>query len=93
MKVDFEEFEKQRKESIIKSGEYCKAEILIGTNDETPIIDVEINKVSAYEIALLLVALKKTCESLEMKFPEIKNIIKDLKFNSYEIKNNNNENI
>ena len=42
MKINYEEYEKQRKEMILKEGKYCKAEVLLAKDDNMPIVNVEL---------------------------------------------------
>lgn len=38
MKTDFNEYKKQRIENILKKGEYCGVNILIGRNEDSTIM-------------------------------------------------------
>lgn len=67
MEIDFSELQKQRKEEIIKSGNYCKAEIVIGKNDNMPIAQIEVEKISSKEVALLMGTMKEMIVALAKK--------------------------
>lgn len=69
MNLDFKEFEKQRTESIIKSGEYCGMDILIGKGEKEPIAHLNISKVSPFEVAMLITSLKTCIVSIAKRYP------------------------
>ena len=79
MKINIEELQKQRKEAILKSGKYCKAEIVIGKNDHSPIMCVDAKHVGAKEIALLMLSLRETIVDLAKKKPFAYYIMQNLK--------------
>ena len=84
MKTDYKEYEKQRIEEILKKGEYCGVNILIGRNEDNTIADVKINKVTLYEIAILISTLQTCIVSLTKKYPLAVEIAKTLKYTSSE---------
>lgn len=85
MEIDFEELNKQRKESILKKGKYCGVEILIGRGDMQPIADILINGVSDFEIAILMKSLETIIESLKAKYPIAYNATKFLGADTKEV--------
>lgn len=79
MKINIEELQKQRKEAILKSGKYCKAEIVIGKNDPSPIMCVDVKHVGTKEMALLMLSLRETIVELAKKEPFAYYIMQNLK--------------
>lgn len=69
MKIDILECEKQRRESILKSGKYARMEIIVPVAEEAPVIKVEVQGVSSKEIALLLATVKPTVAAIIEKDP------------------------
>ena len=82
MEIDFNELQKQRKEEILKSGKYCKAEIIIGKCDNMPIAHIEVEKVSSKEVALLMGTMKEMIVSLAKKDPAAYYIFQNMKFDN-----------
>lgn len=93
MEVDYKEYEKQRIENILKKGEYCGVNILIGRNEDSTIADVEINKVTPYEIGILISVLQTCIVSLAKKYPPAVEIAKTLKYEASEFYINNKEDL
>ena len=88
MKTDYNEYNKQRIEEILKKGEYCGVNILIGMNENNAIADVKINKVTLYEIAILISTLQTCIVSLTKKYPLAAEAAKNLKYKSSEFYTN-----
>lgn len=82
MEIDFSELQKQRKEEIIKSGNYCKAEIVIGKNDNMPIAQIEVEKISSKEVALLMGTMKEMIVALAKKDPFEFRIFQNMQFDN-----------
>lgn len=80
MEIDFNELQKQRKEEIIKSGNYCKAEIVIGKNENMPIAQIEVEKISSKEVALLMGTMKEMIVALAKKDPAAYYIFQNMQF-------------
>ena len=38
MQINIPEYEKQKRESILNSGQYAKMEVIIGKNDNLPVV-------------------------------------------------------
>lgn len=85
MEINFEELKKQKKESILKEGKYCGAEILIGRGDMQPISEIVIKGVSDFEIAILIKSLEILVESLKKKYPRAYNATKFLGADTEEV--------
>ena len=92
MEVDYKEYEKQRIENILKKGEYCGVNILIGRNEDSTIADIKINNVTPYEIGILISTLQTCIVSLAKKCPTAVEIAKTLKYEASEVDINNKEN-
>lgn len=76
--IDIPEMEKQRYESIKKSGEYMELNVLIGaeSNDlggglvsKAPVITTHINNCGPQEIGCMYMTLREIIKSMEKKYP------------------------
>lgn len=91
MKTDYNEYNKQRIEEILKKGEYCGVNILVGRNEDATIADVKIHKVTPYEIGVLISVLQTCIVSLAKKCPPAVEIAKTLKCEANEFYINDKE--
>lgn len=82
MYVDFEELSKQKKEQILKSGQYCSMEVIIGKNDRSPIMNICVEQVGSKEIALLMLTMKDAIVQLAKKDPLAYHIFQNSKIES-----------
>lgn len=87
MQINFKEYEKQKKDNIIKNGEYCAVDILIGKGDTTPAANIYIQKVTPIEVAALIVTLEYTAKSIAKRNPEAYELSKKLISSAIEIEN------
>ena len=62
IKIDYEEYEKQRRELILQEGKYCRAEILLARDDYMPLINLELKAVKSDDVAKLCLSLEKLLE-------------------------------
>lgn len=69
MQVNIPEYEKQKRESILSSGQYAKMEVIIGKNDNLPVVILEARKVTSKEMAYLITSLKQTMEVIIKQDP------------------------
>lgn len=69
MQVDYKELNKQRKEQILKDGKYCSAEIIIGSKEENPIMEIKLKNVGSKEVAILMLTMKEAIVALVKKDP------------------------
>lgn len=69
MSMNLREFEKQRRESILKKGGYAKLEIIIPENlAEEPYSNMQTNNVSRITVAKLLLSIEGTLEQLKKDY-------------------------
>ena len=72
---DMAEYERQRKELILKEGNYARIEIIVPKIEKEnkegtqPVISTELAKVGVQEVAMLLLALENTFNTMKKKFP------------------------
>jgi len=100
---DMAEYERQRKELILKEGNYAKIEIIVpkienqNKQGTQPVISTELAKVGMQEVSMLLLALENTFETMKKKFPmeymmaKVMYGVKDLGSAEYERKDNKEE--
>ncbi len=70
MKVNIQEYENQRKEKMIQSNHYIKAEIVISKDDFCePYTRIELKNVSSKEVAALILVLERIAEQIKRKDP------------------------
>lgn len=69
MKINYEEYEKQRREMILKEGKYCKAEVLLAKDDNMPIVNIELKGVKFYDVAKLCVSLEELLNHMKKNYP------------------------
>lgn len=69
IKIDYEEYEKQRREMILKEGKYCRAEVLLAKDDNMPIVNVELKAVKSHDVAKLCLSLEKLLEYMKKTYP------------------------
>ena len=68
--INVEEYEKQRRESILKNGEYARIELILAHEQNVPFCSTELYKVSSMDVAKFLSALQATLEQLKEEFPQ-----------------------
>ncbi len=87
IKIDFLEYDKQRKEEMLKQN-HIELNIIINQND-MPYVQIRNNKISDWEIAKLLVSMElakedlcNRCPSAVLKASLIKSKIETFKWNA-----------
>ena len=76
--LDIEDLERQRYDSIKRSGKYLELNILIGTEDDefdatigrVPVIATKARHISSEEIACMYITLKALVRKFEQEYPE-----------------------
>lgn len=91
MKIDIEECEKQRRESILKSGKYARMEIIVPIKGERPVVNIEAQEASSKEIALLLAIIKPSVAAIIEKDPIAGLIAANIKLKGMLYKGDNKE--
>lgn len=81
-RIDYDELTKQRKEELIASNEFVSVEILIGCEDNEPIVEFKARNVSDLEMAYMIASLEETARNLAKKFPEAGTLAKRYKAHS-----------
>lgn len=69
IEIDYKELEKQRRDMILKEGKYCRAEILLGRNDNMPIVNIELKHVKSQDVAKLCVSIKELVNHMKKQYP------------------------
>lgn len=69
MQINIPEYEKQKRESILDSEQYVRMEVLIGKEDNIPVVTLEARKVTSKEMAYLITSLKETIKTIIKKDP------------------------
>lgn len=77
------EFQKQKEEYIINSGEYIGAKFLVGSGDDMPISVLKGTKVNEEDIARLICAMRSQINFLLKKCPEADIIAQNMISQSY----------
>lgn len=72
MEFNVEELMEQRKEEILKSGEYVRCEIVVGCDKDMPYMNLEATGVSLKEMMKLLACIKTIKDSVYEKHPFLK---------------------
>lgn len=67
IEVNYAEYEKQRKESILKGGKYVKFELILEHSGDTPYCDLQCRRIDGIDIAKFLLAMETTLEKLKEK--------------------------
>ena len=67
--IDLPEFQRQKEKSLINSGKYCLAKVVVGKDDNIPIAKVEVEKVSTKEVAKLIKTMQILIKELSKKDP------------------------
>ena len=71
VKVDHEEYHKQTKESILKSGHYCSLELIVPEkdNEDSTIANIDFHNVSSLTVAAFIADLKHVLKDIAEKHP------------------------
>ena len=88
VKIDYQELESQRREEILKKGEYARVEIIVGCGEEYPYCNTELKHCTGKEVGELYIALKVATKELEKQCPEVK-FIEAISEVDYQIYNGN----
>lgn len=67
--VDLPELQRQRKRSLINSGKYCLAEVIVGKDDDFPLAHIEVEKVSTKEVARLIKTMEILIQEVSKRDP------------------------
>lgn len=69
--------EEKRRIEILKRGNFVRAEVVVEQNGYTdPVVSLQINNVSASDMASLIIGLKQIEKSIYAKLPKVKKEIK-----------------
>lgn len=90
MKIDYDEFKKQRAEEIRKSNTYCEYQCIFQAGEMSPLTTVAVVNVDDEEVAKLIKLMEENLKILKNKFPladflskamqaDIKNTIETIK--------------
>lgn len=69
-KINKNEYEEQRKKSILEKGEYARLEIIIEPNDNLPIVNTQLSNCTSMEVARLITTMKATYKQLQKMYPK-----------------------
>lgn len=78
IEVDISGYEEQRKEEILKTGEYGRVEIVVGM-DNDPYISSDINDISEEQIAIMIISLEEVIKAYKGFSPEVVESLKKLR--------------
>ena len=70
IKIDIEKYNEQKKKSILKKGKYVRAEIIIETGTDDPIVNTSFRKCSSLDVAKLIATLEETYKQLQKTYPK-----------------------
>lgn len=67
--IDLPELQRQKKRSLINSGKYCLAEVIVGKDDDFPLAHIGVEKVGQKEVARLIKTMQILIKELSKRDP------------------------